>query len=146
MRNDDLGIGQKLEAALRNFDYVAPMTYASHYGEVFTTFSNPNAHPGLTITESYKAALKKIEKMSAEESVEVIDGIAQKNEVLFSQRKAEYLSKLRPWYQDFSYGYPYGVKEVRDQIDAGTKLGIHSFLLWNPKNVYTKDALTQTHE
>lgn len=146
MRNDDLGIGQKLEAALRNFDYVAPMTYPSHYGEVFTTFSNPNAHPGLTITESYKAALKKIEKMSAEESVEVVDGTAQKNELLFSQRKAEYVSKLRPWYQDFSYGYPYGVKEVRDQIDAGTKLGIHSFLLWNPKNVYTKDALIQTHE
>lgn len=146
MRNDDLGIGQKLEAALRNFDYVAPMTYPSHYGEVFKTFSNPNAHPGLTISESYMAALRKIEKMSLEESTQEIDGVTQKDEVLFAERKAGYVSKLRPWYQDFSYGYPYGVKEVRDQIDAGAKLGIHSFLLWNPKNVYTKDALVQTHE
>lgn len=146
MRDDDMGIGQKLEAALYNFDYVSPMTYPSHYGEVFTTFSNPNAHPGETITESYIAALRKIDRMSKQEAQQEIAGVQQLNIEIYNSLQVKYKAKLRPWYQDFSYGYPYGTKEVRQQIDAGLKLGIESFLLWNPKNVYTRDALTQTHE
>jgi hypothetical protein len=46
---------------------------------------------------------------------------------------------LRPWYQDFDMNkIDYGVRAVSDQIRAGNDLGIHSFLLWDASNKYTR--------
>jgi hypothetical protein len=49
--------------------------------------------------------------------------------------------KLRPWLQDFSYGGIYGPAEVRAQIKATYDAGLTSWLLWDPKNLYTVSAL-----
>lgn len=56
--------------------------------------------------------------------------------------------KLRSWLQAFSLGYKYGKNEVRGvQIQAcydNNKVG--SWLLWNPRCIYTKDALKDKNE
>ena len=47
-----------------------------------------------------------------------------------------------PWYQDFTLGPPrYGAAEVRAQIQAGYDNGVMSWILWNPRSVYTLAAL-----
>ena len=49
---------------------------------------------------------------------------------------------LRPWYQDFTLGPPhYTAKEVRAQIEAGYANGVDSWVLWNPRSMYTESAL-----
>jgi hypothetical protein len=50
-------------------------------------------------------------------------------------------SKIRPWLQDFDYGGNYGIAEVRAQIQAVYDAGLDSWMLWDPANIYTKDAL-----
>jgi hypothetical protein len=52
-------------------------------------------------------------------------------------------AKLRPWYQDFDMGVKYDAAKVRAQIDAGEKLGIQSWMLWDPANTYTVGALKE---
>jgi len=49
-------------------------------------------------------------------------------------------SKFRTWIQDFDYGGNYGVAEIKAQIDAAKALGIESYMVWAPSNVYTKAA------
>ncbi|HWI53229.1 MAG TPA: putative glycoside hydrolase, partial [Symbiobacteriaceae bacterium] len=48
---------------------------------------------------------------------------------------------MRPWLQDFSWGYPYGPAEVRAQIQATYDAGYNEWILWNAANVYTEAAL-----
>ena len=62
--SDGMGIGQTLEPALIAFDYVSPMSYPSHFGAGYKNIKNPDASPYLTILESYKDALYKIDKMA----------------------------------------------------------------------------------
>ncbi|OGZ96722.1 MAG: hypothetical protein A3I44_00425 [Candidatus Sungbacteria bacterium RIFCSPLOWO2_02_FULL_51_17] len=56
-------------------------------------------------------------------------------------------ARLRPWLQDFDLGADtargiyYDAKKVRAQIDAAEAAGTLGWLLWNPGNVYTKEAL-----
>ena len=53
------------------------------------------------------------------------------------------IAKLRPWYQDFDMGAVYTAEMVRAQISAGNRLGIDSWMLWDPANKYTPAALRQ---
>jgi hypothetical protein len=52
--------------------------------------------------------------------------------------------QLRPWLQDFDLGAKYDAEKVKAQIDAtyhaatGTPVG---WMLWDPANRYTKEAL-----
>jgi hypothetical protein len=48
--------------------------------------------------------------------------------------------KNRPWVQDFSLGYPYGLAEVKGQIQALENAGIDSWMVWNPSSRYTVEA------
>lgn len=56
-------------------------------------------------------------------------------------------AKLRPWLQDFDLGVDtargvyYDAAKVRAQIEAAEDAGSSGWLLWNPTNVYTKEAL-----
>ena len=50
-------------------------------------------------------------------------------------------AKYRPWYQDFDMGATYTAEMVRAQIAAGEKLGVDSWMLWDPANKYTPTAL-----
>lgn len=114
---DDLNIGQLLEHALAHFDYVAPMVYPSHYPPNFNGWPNPNKVPYEIIKFSMDSA------------------------VLRATNASTTPLKLRPWLQDFNYGGIYGAKEVRAQIQATYDAGLDSWMLWNPSNRYTRDAL-----
>mgnify|MGYP003457670275 FL=1 len=50
-------------------------------------------------------------------------------------------TKLRPWLQDFNLGAVYTAEMVRAQIQATYDAGLDSWLIWDPKNIYTKKAL-----
>lgn len=117
-------LGQDFAVALSYFDYVAPMVYPSHYAAGTFGFQNPAAHPGPVITESLKGALK------------IADSVASSTGVATSSL----YGKIRPWYQDFNMGAVYTADMIKAQIDAGKKLGIPSYMMWDPNNKYTLSA------
>ncbi|MCL2389867.1 MAG: putative glycoside hydrolase [Endomicrobia bacterium] len=110
---DDMGIGQKIVEMSEWVDYVSPMVYPSHYAKGEYGIADPNKAPYEVVYKAMEGALKRIP-----------------------------LEKLRPWLQDFSWGgYKYGKDEVRAQIQACYDNDIGDWMLWNPRCVYTKEAL-----
>lgn len=114
---DDMGIGQIWEKIILHFDYISPMVYPSHYPAGQYGLKNPAANPGTVINNSILGAIKKTEAMGLPKS------------------------KIRPWLQDFDMGATYTESLVRAQIDSSEKIGVTSWMLWDPKNVYTPKAL-----
>ena len=114
---DDLGIGQVLEKAAPYFDFIDPMVYPSHFPDTWHGYANPADNPYDVI---------KITMDTAVERLEVI---------------GEDPTKLRPWLQDFNLGAVYTAEMVRAQIQATYDAGLDSWLIWDPKNIYTKKAL-----
>jgi len=55
--------------------------------------------------------------------------------------------RVRPWLQDFrDYAFdrrPFGVAEIRAQIQGALDAGAAGWMLWNPRNEYTAAALRQ---
>ncbi len=125
VQKDDLGIGQIIEDAYQYFDFVAPMVYPSHYATGFNGYKNPAEHPYEVVKYSIESALKRIATSTITEA------------------------KLRPWLQDFDLGADYDAEKVKAQIKAvydaasSTPEFINGYMLWDPRNVYTKEALTQ---
>lgn len=145
---DDLTIGQILERALPYFDYIGPMVYPSHYPKGFIGLPNPNndvykvvkysmdkavARTIATTTPIFSFAYTPLTTVTETgESIEV-DGMYVK--------PAYDKNKMRPWLQDFDYGGDYGPAEVRAQIQATYDAGLSSWMLWDPANRYTREAL-----
>ncbi|HDQ16740.1 MAG TPA: hypothetical protein ENN31_01295, partial [Candidatus Vogelbacteria bacterium] len=117
VNTDDLGIGQILEKAVSYFDYIAPMVYPSHYPVGFRGLSNPNHHVYQVVRYSMAEAISRLELMGEDSQ------------------------KLRPWLQDFNYPITYVPQMVIDQKKAVYDSGLDSFMLWNPRNIYTRSAL-----
>ncbi|MEY2672071.1 MAG: hypothetical protein RL687_488 [Candidatus Parcubacteria bacterium] len=113
---DDMGIGQIWEKIIPHFDYISPMVYPSHYPVGQYGLKNPAANPGIVINNSILGAIKKTEAMGLPKS------------------------KIRPWLQDFDMGATYTDSLVRAQIDSSEKIGVNSWMMWDPKNVYTPGA------
>jgi hypothetical protein len=109
---DDMGIGQKIIEMSEWVDYVSPMIYPSHYRKWNYGIAEPNKEPYKVVYSALNDAQKRISS-----------------------------EKLRPWIQDFSLGYKYGKNEVKAQIQACYDNKINSWLLWNPRCTYTRDAL-----
>ncbi len=61
------------------------------------------------------------------------------------QRAAHGTARVRPWIQDFrDYAFdrrPFGVAEIRAQMQAAQDAGALGWMLWNPRNRYTAEAL-----
>ena len=114
---DDMNIGQLLEDGLRNFDYVAPMVYPSHYPATWNGYANPAAKPYEVIQKAMQAGIDKAIAIPVD------------------------IKKLRPWLQDFDLGATYTPDMVRAQIKATYDVGLDSWLLWDPGNTYTIGAL-----
>ena len=113
----DMGIGQKWERFVDRADVVLPMSYPSHYAPGTYGLANPNGHPYETIDRT----LKDVKRRSA-----AVPGAAH----------------IVPWYQDFTLGPPhYYAPQVRAQMKAGYANGVMGWILWNPRSVYTLDAL-----
>ncbi|OHA42396.1 MAG: hypothetical protein A3G59_00800 [Candidatus Taylorbacteria bacterium RIFCSPLOWO2_12_FULL_47_20] len=111
---DDLNIGQSLESAIPYFDYISPMVYPSHYPTGFIGIKNPASKP-------YEVVRYSLDKAS--------------------DRSSTTPQKIRPWLQDFNLGATYDAKKIRKQIQATYDAGFDSWMLWNAKSVYTRDAL-----
>lgn len=114
---DDMGIGQIIEKALPHFDFVAPMVYPSHFGSYFSQYKNPAEHPYEVVNITMKKAIERSKAI----------GLTEK--------------KIRPWLQDFNMGASYTKEMVEAEMKATYDAGLNSWMLWDPKNVYTKNAL-----
>ena len=138
--NDDLNIGQVLERALPYFDYVSPMVYPSHYPPNFNGWKNPNDHVYDVIFYSMSRAAERAVATST--PVLHFGGvrIGTSTPALYTKEVFN-RNKLRPWIQDFNYGGIYGPVQVRAEIQATYDSGLTSWLIWDPKNLYTVAAL-----
>ncbi|SHG08404.1 putative glycoside hydrolase [Streptoalloteichus hindustanus] len=108
-------IAQDIPAMARHADYIAPMTYPSHWGPGEYGVDNPNAQPYDITQRSLADFNKQVENTGV---------------------------RIIPWLQDFSLGHSYGPEEVAAQIRAAKDNGIDSFLLWNAGCRYHGDAMS----
>lgn len=133
---DDLGIGQFLEYALENFDYVCPMVYPSHYPPKFNGWPDPNKVPYEIVKFSMDKAVARDKSLYREISTTTPSGAPDQ----YLMKRINPL-QLRPWLQDNDYPVHYTAEMVRAQIQATYDSGLTSWMLWDPANTYTKEAL-----
>jgi hypothetical protein len=113
----DMGIGQRWEQFATEADVVLPMTYPSHYSAGSYGLPSPNAAPYETIEHALRDAKAR-------------------------NAKVAHAPDIVPWYQDFTLGEPpYGVAQIRAQMQAGYDNGVRSWMLWNASSKYTVEAL-----
>ena len=110
----DMGIGQIPRRMAPYVDTVYAMTYPSLFGNGELGLQDPSRSPGATVAR----ALRRFELALRGRDALVV-----------------------PWVQDFSFTVPYGIDEVRAQIDAARLSGAKGYMLWNPNCVYTDGAL-----
>ncbi len=110
--HDDLNIGQMLEVALPEFDYICPMIYPSHYPPGFKGYGNPAQYPYEIVRYVLGIGGTRADKMGMK-------------------------SKLRPWLQDFNLGARYDAAKIIAQKKATYDAGLDSWLMWDPRNRYT---------
>ncbi|MBA2694165.1 MAG: putative glycoside hydrolase [Rubrobacter sp.] len=111
------GVGQNIREMAPHLDVINPMVYPSHFPVGSYGLDNPNANP-----------------------YEVIENAMADFEADAEASNPDL--EIRPWLQDFDYGEPpYGPAEVEAQIQATYDSGETGWLLWNPSNVYTEEAL-----
>ncbi|MEK7508148.1 MAG: putative glycoside hydrolase [Patescibacteria group bacterium] len=144
---DDMGIGQILEDAYENFDYVSPMIYPSHFAAGFLGYQNPAKNPYEIIKYSMDHAIERLTMLTTT-TIETIGTSTVKKTITRGRTPGEqFRAKLRPWLQDFDLGAKYDSVMVKNQINAVYDSGGSStekfagWLLWNPANVYTEAAL-----
>lgn len=125
---DDLNIGQVLEKAAPYADYIAPMVYPSHYPNGWNNLSNPAAYPYEVIHYAMTEGERRLEvlRMSATSTSSPLYG--------------KEFARLRPWLQDFDLGADYTADMIQKQKQAVYDVGLDSWMAWDPKNVYTKEA------
>ncbi len=124
VNKDDLGIGQTIEDAFENFDYICPMVYPSHYANGFIGYQNPAQYPYEVVKYSMEHAIERLE-------------IFQEAQEEDSEGQKKPLAKIRPWLQAFDMGAVYGPNMVRAQIDASNESGGVGWILWNSSNKYS---------
>ena len=107
-------VAQDIPAMAREVDYIAPMTYPSHWTPGEYDVADPNGSP------------YEITRRSLADFVRLARGTG---------------ARIVPWLQDFSLGRTYGPAEVAAQIRAARDVGADEFILWDPAVDYTADAL-----
>ena len=114
--NDDMGIGQVWEKALPYFDFLAPMVYPSHYPPGQNGYKNPSLHPYEIVNSAMVGAVDKTKKVNQNISFHLY-GV------------------------DFDLGAVYTKDMVQAQMKAAYDNGLNSWMLWDPTNKYTPEAL-----
>lgn len=140
----DLGIGQIIENAYEYFDYVSPMIYPSHYAKGILGYKNPAEHPYEIIKYSMDNAILKYQNWQNIKNASTTTN----SQAMPFKENLNVKSKLRPWLQDFDLGTNYSASMIRKEINAvydaasSTPELLNGFMLWDPSNVYTKEALS----
>lgn len=157
INKDDMGIGQLIEDAFENFDYVSPMVYPSHYINGFIGFSNPAEHPYDIVKYSMgNALIREIAFLKQKQALVTTNNKTPETPVTASGAPEAIsqsieptldmalVAKFRPWLQDFNMGAKYTADMVKAEIKATQDaLGAdyNGFMLWNPSNVYSQGAI-----
>jgi len=155
VNHDDLGIGQVIESAYRNFDYVCPMVYPSHYATGFLGYTSPAKYPYEVIKYSMDHARARLEVLAhpvassstSSTSAEAASSMVSTSSLLAAATSTPpaapvpILAKLRPWLQAFDLGAIYTSAMINKEIKAVTDAAAGSdttngWLLWNPANTY----------
>jgi hypothetical protein len=113
--SSDMGIGQNLRMISESVDYVYPMMYPSHYYSGEYNLADPDSEPYKVLNRGLKQAM---------------------NMTGFNYYK------IRPYLQDFTLKKRYTSFDVRAQIIAVKNNYLKSWILWNPKCIYSWDTLT----
>lgn len=138
---NEVDIRQVFERAMPYFEFTAPVVYPSRDPSNFSVWKNPSDH-SRDLVKTVMGAGVNIAELTTTPPVSHLD-----EEHIGTSTTAPYTeesydkSKLRPWLQDFDYGGNYGPAEVRAQIQATYDAGLASWMLWDPGNTYTKEAL-----
>lgn len=161
VQTEDLSIGQRLIDVADSVDYISLMVYPSHYysgfyvpndaernlPSIFIPYKDPDAtkvvssQPHPIIYRSLLAAEDMLTKKI------IATSTAPDGTVATTTTKIAPTVKMRPWLQDFDLGVDkargiyYDAAKVRAEIDAADAAGASGWLLWNPSNVYTVEAL-----
>jgi len=134
---DGRNIGQVLESIVKDIDVICPMIYPSHFAnETRSTMGNGKGQvindilfkaPDL---KPYDVVLNTLLKAKKRLSEAGVSG-----------------AEIRPYLQAFTAKYlpkgyyqHYGPKQIREQIKAVYDAGFDGWMLWNPGNVYPKEA------
>jgi hypothetical protein len=151
VNSDDMGIGQVIETAFENFDYISPMVYPSHYASGFIGFANPAEHPYEVIEYSMDSALakennflKQKQELAAKNTEATGSPASATLQTLTQAPITVPLAKFRPWLQDFYMGADYTADMIKQEIKATQdSLGpdFRGFMIWNPSNIYTEEAV-----
>ena len=116
---NDTDIGQRIEELAPYLDYICPMVYPSGYHLGIPGYRNPVTHPFEVVRETVR---------------------------LIRQRSQHATVQVRPWIQDFrDYAFDrrvFGVREIRAQMRGAAEGGAIGWMLWNPRNDYTAEALS----
>lgn len=116
--DNDTNVGQRVEDLAMLVDVICPMAYPSAYHVGIPGYRNPVAHPYEVVAET----VRRIQARSRHSRVLV-----------------------RPWLQDFrDYAFDrraFGPLEVGAQMRAAHDAGAAGWMLWNPRNRYTVEAL-----
>ena len=111
-------VAQDIPRMAEHLDYMAPMTYPSHWGPGEYGVANPLMSP-YEILDASLAVWK-----------ETVEG-----------KRAEVI----PWLEDSNYptslGYPDRASYLRRQIDATYDAGIREWILWDPAVRYTRSGM-----
>ncbi|WP_371820204.1 putative glycoside hydrolase [Aquabacterium sp. CECT 9606] len=117
---NDTDIGQQLEAIIARVDYLSPMLYPSGFTWGIPGHPDAAAAPFEVVNHSLLRALERTG----------VDGV-----------------RVRPWLQAFrDYAFDkrvFGAEQIRQQIQAAEALGTDGWMLWNARNRYSSDGLSE---
>ena len=109
----DMGVGQVWEDLVTSADVVLPMVYPSHYYHAMYGVARPNSEPYRIVRGALEDGLRRSSQLGGQ------------------------AAEIRPYLQAFTLGAPrYTPEHVREQIRAAKDVGIHGWVLWNPRSVY----------
>lgn len=114
----DTGIGQRINDVAAVLDYISPMLYPSGFSFGIPNYRNPVEHP-------YEIVRFTLNRAAERAQIEPV--------------------RFRPWLQAFAdYAFDkrqFGNREIGAQIAAANDFGSDGWLLWNPRNVYSAEAI-----
>ena len=117
----DTGIGQKIDALAGPLDYISPMLYPSGFMYGIPKYRDPVAHP-------YEIVRFSLDRARERTKLEPV--------------------RFRPWLQAFAdYAFDkrqFGEEQIQAQIRAAQSFGADGWLLWNPRNIFSADAIHPT--
>ena len=121
---EETHIGQRMEDAVKYFDYIMPMPYPSHWANGTFGYEHPGRHPYEIVYQGLKVGWDKVKD------------------------DPERIAQLRTWIQDFNLEsvfpivyYDYTPEMIHQQIYACYHNGCEGWVFWNPRNEYRKESL-----